>query len=146
MASYGAVMPHPTRHSRDTPFMQSMKSNTVPLIVSLVLTTLLFPGRLAMGISFPGPVGVGFGALLVAAGSLPLVVRALRSVLAMRQQGGSPAVVGGPYRTGAEGSDAKVPRRLGYEIAVEVLCLAFALVALAALCSLLPFESYRILG
>lgn len=114
-----------------------MKSKTAPLVVCLVLLAVLTPLRVVIGVRSPGPVGFGFGAVLLTVGSLPLAILVVRRMLTSRA-GGPGGSAMGPYRSGGERSE-KGPRSV-HEIIGELLCVAVAIGAFVMLWTVLPLE------
>jgi hypothetical protein len=108
-----------------------------PLVVCLVLLAILTPLRVVIGVRSPGPVGFGFGAVLLAVGSLPLAILVVRRMLTSRAAvpGGSAP---GPYRSSGEGSE-RGPRSV-HEIVGELVCVAVAIGAFGMLRTVLPLE------
>lgn len=113
-----------------------MKSKTAPLVVCLVLLAILTPLRVVIGVRSPGPVGFGFGAVLLAVGSLPLAILVVRRMLTSRAGPGGSAM--GPYRSGGERSE-RGPRSV-HEIVGELVCVAVALGAFGMLRTVVPLE------
>lgn len=114
-----------------------MNSKTALLVVCLVLLAILTPLRVVIGARSPGPVGFGFGAVLLAVGSLPLATLVVRRLLTSgaRMPGRSAT---GPYRSNGERSETG-PWSV-HELVGELACVAVALGAFGMLRTVVPME------